>query len=492
MSVARNLIAVGAAAAVSMAVAGIALAWWLAHAPAAALQLRVPGADGRPAGVQTAAGEVDLAVSFVKFDAAPADLPSESPRLRGDSPEWPRFRGPGFDNISKQSKPLADKWPQDGPRRLWRVDLGEGHAAPVVWAGRVYVLDYDEKAKADAIRCFSLADGSELWRRSYSVSVKRNHGMSRTVPAVAEGALVTFGPRCHVVCLDPITGDFKWGVDLQRQYGAREPLWYAGQCPLIDGGRVILAPCGTDVLMMALDAQTGQEVWRTPNTAKWNMSHSSIMPMTIAGRRMYVYCAIGGMAGVSAEPGSEGTLLWQAPWSARVVAPSPVQLDGGTIFQAAGYGKGGMTVQVVEKGGAFEATIVEEHDPKNGIACEQQTAIYHDGLLYAIMPKDAGPLHGQFVCYNQYGALVWASGAENRFGLGPFLLADNKFYVLNDNGTLSMLRASRESFELLAAARVLDGQDAWGPIALAGNRMLLRDSRQMVCIDVGANQERPL
>jgi outer membrane protein assembly factor BamB len=214
--------------------------------------------------------------------------------------------------------------------------------------------------------------------------------------------------------------------------------------------------------------------------------------MTIAGRRMYVYCALGGICGVSAEPADAGKLLWRAAWSARVVAPSPVQLDGGRIFQAAGYGKGGMTVEVVEKGGAFEAAIIEEHDPKSGIACEQQTAVYYDGLLYAIMPKDAGGLHGEFVCYTPEGALVWSSGSENRFGLGPFLLADKKFYVLNDNGTLTMLRASREKFEALSQARVLDGQDAWGPIALAGTRMLLRDSRQMVCIDVGANQEKPL
>jgi len=482
MSIVRNLIAVGGAGLVSLSVAGVALAWWLAYAPAAGVELRVPGRDGRPAGARAGGRAVDLAGKFVKFDVAAAEVPGE----------WVRFRGPDFDNISKQPEPLADTWPQDGPRRLWRVDLGEGHAAPVVWSGRVYVLDYDEKAKADAIRCFSLEDGSELWRRSYSVMVKRNHGMSRTVPAVGEGALVTFGPRCHVVCLDPISGDFRWGVDLQRQYGSREPLWYAGQCPLIDGGRVILAPCGRDVLMMALDLETGEEVWRTPNTGKWDMSHSSIIPMTIGGKRMYVYCAVGGMSGVSAEPGDAGTLLWQLPWSARVVAPSPVQLEGGKIFQAAGYGKGGMTVEVVEKAGSFEARIVEEHDPKSGIACEQQTAIYHDGLLYAIMPKDAGALHGQFVCYNQYGSLVWSSGAEHRFGLGPFLLADGKFYVLNDNGTLTMLRATRDAYEPLAEARVLDGQDAWGPIALAGTRMLVRDSRQMVCIDVGASRERPL
>ena len=51
---------------------------------------------------------------------------------------------------------------QDGPQ-LWSVELGEGYAGPAVWAGRVYVLDYDRLASADALRCLSLADG-KIWR----------------------------------------------------------------------------------------------------------------------------------------------------------------------------------------------------------------------------------------------------------------------------------------------------------------------------------------
>ena len=84
--------------------------------------------------------------------------------------------------------------------------------------------------------------------------------------------------------------------------------------------------------------------------------------------------------------------------------------------------------------------------------------------------------------------LVWASGKTHRFGLGPYLLADNKFYVLDDDGTFSMLAYSMEGFELLAQHRVIEGHDAWGPMALAGTRMLLRDSTRMICIDVGGEK----
>ena len=471
----RHILVAGTVLA-SMSVAGMFLGVWLTHTPAAALHVRLPGRDGTPAAADIQGAATDLAGTFQQFDGTPANLLGA----------WPRFRGPDFDNIAKDGPRLADAWGPNGPPVLWKVDLGEGHAAPVVLGGRVYVLDYDEKARADAVRCFSLEDGREIWRRSYSVVAKRNHGMSRTVPAVTEQYIVTVGPRCHVVCLDTATGDFRWGIDLEREYGTEEPLWYTGQCPLIDEGRAILAPAGPEVLMMAVDCATGATVWKTPNPQGWDMSHSSIMPMTIGGKRMYVYCAVGGVAGVSAEPADAGTLLWQLPWNAKVIAPSPVPLDDGKIFLAAGYGEGGMMIQIHENNGVFTAEILDKHGPKDGLACEQQTPIYYDGLLYGIMPKDAGALREQFVCYRPDGSLVWSSGKSNRFGLGPFLLADGKFYILDDSGTLTMARVSRDGYVPLAQAKVLNGQDAWGPIALAGDRMLVRDSKQMVCIAVGA------
>ena len=477
-STARKTFPAVAAFAVTAVLAGAALWAWFAHDAAPGMQARLPGADGTPAGEKGKSKKVDLKGRFEQFDGTPSDLPGA----------WPRFRGADGDNIRKDGPPLADAWPPDGPPVLWKVALGEGHAGPAVLAGRVYLIDYDEQAKSDAIRCFSLADGREIWRHSYAITVKRNHGMSRTVPAVTDKWLVTIGPRCHVVCLDPVSGAFRWGIDLQRDFGTEEPLWYTGQCPLVDDGRVLLAPCGPDALMMAVDADTGAPVWKTPNPRKWKMSHSSIVPMTIAGKRMYVYCAVGGIAGVSAEGADAGALLWDAPWAAKVVAPSPVLLDDGKILMSAGYGEGSMMIRVAAEGGAFKAETLYRRGPKDGLTSEQQTPIVSGGLLYGIMPKDSGPLRSQFVCYNFNGDLVWSSGQANRFGLGPYLLADNKFFVLNDEGELTMIRASRDGYAPLATAKVLHGQDSWGPMAVAGDRMLLRDSTQMVCVSLAAGK----
>jgi len=104
------------------------------------------------------------------------------------------------------------------------------------------------------------------------------------------------------------------------------------------------------------------------------------------------------------------------------------------------------------------------------------------------MPKDAGALRNQFVCSDSKDCtkIIWSSGKTKRFGLGPFLLADNKFFILSDDGVLTVIDASLKEYNQIAEAKVLQGHDAWGPLAIADGKLLARDSRQMVCIDMRA------
>ena len=90
---------------------------------------------------------------------------------------------------------LARAWQPSEPRELWAIDVGEGYAGAAVLNGRVYLMDYDRDKKQDALRCLSLADGREIWRYAYPVPVKRNHGMSRTVPAVTDKLRRGDGPQ---------------------------------------------------------------------------------------------------------------------------------------------------------------------------------------------------------------------------------------------------------------------------------------------------------
>lgn len=454
----------------------VSLTIWLLHQPVKHFVEHVPGMDGRPEIVSTQQEKVDIGALFSAFDGTPADI----------SGNWPRFRGADYDNISKDGIKLIDGWGGGGPDILWSVELGEGHAGPVVYEGRVYILDYDEEERADILRCFSLADGKEIWRRGYKLYIKRNHGMSRTVPAAADNYVVTIGPRCHVMCTAADTGDFLWGMDLEKEYSAEVPLWYTGQCPLIDAGTAVIA-VGGESLLIGVDCATGAVLWETPNPDNWQMSHSSIIPFTIHGKRVYVYCAGGGIVGVSAEADTAGRVVFASNlWNHNVVAPSPIYLGDGRLFVTAGYGAGSMMLKITPGDAGFTVEALQTIKSSEGLAAEQQTPIFYKGHLFSILPKDAGPLREQFVCYHpdDCSRVVWASGKTQRFGLGPYIVADGKFFVLSDDGVLTILRASTKEYIQTGQAKILDGVDAWGPMAIAAGRLLARDSHRLVCIDV--------
>jgi outer membrane protein assembly factor BamB len=472
-----NFLVIAGVSAVCVIASVLALFFWLRYDPTVGMYAEVPGHDGLPVGGAAKKAKLNLAGIFETFDGKPSAVPGA----------WTNFRGSDYSNVVTDAPKLADSWGAEGPKVLWKIPVGDGYASPAVLDGRVYLMDYDTKNRADAIRCFSLDDGKEIWRRSYNNNIKRNHGMSRTIPAVTKDYLLVMGPKCHVLCLDTATGDFKWGLDLQADYGTVEPLWYTGQCPIIDNGQAIIAACGKDVLMMGVDCATGEIKWKVPNPNGWNMSHASVVPMTVAGKRMYVYGAVGGTFGVSAEPDSLGTLLWEIPFDAKVVAPSAIAAGDDLIFATTGYGRGSRLLKLSDAGnGKMNVEIVYDRLPDKILACEQQTPIYHNGLLYGIMPKDAGAMKGQFVCYKPDGTLVWSSGQDNRFGLGPFILADNKFYLLGDEAELTMIDATKQEYVQLGHADILEGHDAWGPFSIAGSRLILRDMNTLACVELGA------
>ncbi len=451
---------------ISLAVIGAAAVahWLLASAPSnATLTLRIPvPADYAPDVLAAGAPRVDLVGTFYAGSAVPALI------LPG---EWPEFRGPQRDNVSRDSTALSRDWSVNRPSVCWTVEMGEGYAGAAIHAGRVYVLDYNTERRCDAIRCLSLNDGRELWRREYAVDTGRNHGITRTVPAIAAGKLVTFGPKCHVVCVDAMSGEFAWGLDLVRDFGARVPEWYAGQCPVIDDGKVILGVGGPEALVMAVDLQTGKVLWKTPNPLGWQMTHASIAIGEIGGAKTIVYSASGGVAGINA---ADGSVLWQtSDWRvAMATVATPIVLDSSRLLLTGGYGAGAMLMQVPQ------TTVLKKFKPAQ-LGAEQQTPIRLGDAIYAIIPG------GQLVCLDLQGVRRWASGTR-RFGLGPFIVVDGLILAMSDNASLTAIEANPEAYREVGHLPELipDGHEAWGPMAIAGGRLIARDLTRMVCVDL--------
>jgi len=397
--------------------------------------------------------------------------------------QWACFRGSDYKNIVHTNEKI--NFSVDFPVQ-WKVETGEGHAAPTIYNGLVYLLDYDEKLSSDMLRCFSLESGVELWRRWYRVPMKRNHGFSRTAPAVTDKYVVTIGPQAHVMCCDALSGKLKWTLDTRKYFDTEEPQWYAGQCPRIENSQLILAPAGKEILMVGIDCETGKFVWQTPNTLGYKMSHSSIMPMTLGGKKMYVYAGIGGVCAVSAENADRGDLLWSVAWRPSVIAPSPVQLSSDKIALTAGYGAGGALLQVKNANGKWSATITDQYKPSEGLASEQQTPILYEQMLITVLPKDGGGMRGKLVAYlpSNLRVPIWESAADERFGLGPYMVIGNHLFALKDDGELFVYKLEQKKMSLIKKQRVMEGHDAWGPMAYADGYLILRDSYWVYCLKI--------
>jgi outer membrane protein assembly factor BamB len=395
--------------------------------------------------------------------------------------DWPQFRGANRDNIATSSVALARSWSPSGPPVLWRIPVGEGFASAAIHNGRVYLIDYDRAKSEDAVRCLSLDTGEEIWRYSYSVLVKRNHGMSRTIPAVNDRFVVTLGPKCHVVCLDSVSGELVWKNDLVQECGTQVPMWYAGQCPLIEGDRVILAP-GAKPLMMAVDLATGRTIWQTTELDGWGMTYSSIMPIEFKGERQYVYCAEKGVVGVSAR---DGRVLWNLPdWKVEIAnVPSPLWIAPDRLFLSGGYNSGSMMVRLeTDAAGRIGPKILYRLKP-SVFGADQHPPILYKDRIYGIEPKPATGL----VCLDLEGNRLWTSAPKSRFGLGPLLIVNDLILALDDaTGALHLAEATPAGYRELAQAKFLNGHDAWGPLAFAEGRLILRDMTEMICIDLAA------
>ena len=390
--------------------------------------------------------------------------------------DWPQFRGPNRDGISKETG-LLRVWPEGGPQVLWSLPVNQGYAAAAIHDGRVYFHDYDSASSEWLAKAVNLDDGQELWTYRETRRIRPNHGITRTVPAVDAEYVFSLDPKATFHAFDAASGKELWRKNLVQEYGTKIPPWYNGQCPLIEDDRVLIAP-GGQALVVAFDKASGEELWRAPNPEGWPMSHASLMPAKLGGVDQYLYATLFGAHGIAA---ADGDLLWHFPFKFNVSAsPSPLAFDAERVYVTAGYDSGGAMFRVKNGGGTFSTEEIFVH-AANEWNSEVQTPIVHDGHMFAVGKKR----RGLFTCLDQDGEQVWTSDGKASFGLGSFILADGMFFILEGKtGMLRLVEASTKEYKELASAQVLGGHDVWAPLALSEGKLVIRDLEKMVCLQV--------
>jgi outer membrane protein assembly factor BamB len=139
-----------------------------------------------------------------------------------------------------------------------------------------------------------------------------------------------------------------------------------------------------------------------------------------------------------------------------------------------------MMLQLNRQNGTISAKRVFRLKPEV-FGSEQQTPVFYDDHIYGIRPDKL------LTCLDLNGQVVWTSPTTHRFGprgLGPYMIADGLIYIMNDKGTLTMAKATSAGYEQFAEAKVLEGHESWGPMAIASGRLIVRDMNRMICLDV--------
>lgn len=387
--------------------------------------------------------------------------------------DWPQWRGPNRDDVSKETG-LLKKWPASGPKRVWvNEDAGLGYSGFSVVGGKLYTMGlYDAEEK---VICIDTESGKKVWESPVGAIFKNKWGDGpRCTPTVAEGKVYAIGGNGDLVCLDAATGKKEWDKSLVKDLGGKVQGWGYTESPLVDGGLVIVTPGGDQGAIAALNAKSGKLEWQTKDVTE-NAQYSSIIPIDFGGQRQYVQLLMKTILGVS----KEGKVLWQTEFPGQTaVIPTPIY-NNGQVYVAAGYNVGCKAVKL----GSGNA---EEVYSNKNMVNHHGGVILIDGLLYG--HSDGRP--GGWTCQDfKTGEVVWQNPG---IGKGAVTCADGMLYCQAErDGTIALVEASKSgwkmagSFKLEAQSsqRSPDGR-IWTHPVVSNGKLYLRDQEFISCYDV--------
>src|SRR5262245_3338725 len=84
--------------------------------------------------------------------------------------DWPQWRGPSRDGVVPSSQ-VPSHWPASFAP-VWRLEVGEGYASPVLSEGRVFV--HSRRDPQEAVTAVDAAKGTVLWRQEYTAAYQKN------------------------------------------------------------------------------------------------------------------------------------------------------------------------------------------------------------------------------------------------------------------------------------------------------------------------------
>jgi outer membrane protein assembly factor BamB len=386
--------------------------------------------------------------------------------LSASAVDWFRWRGPDLNGISTETE-WTTSWPKEGPKQLWKANVGMGFSSMSVADGRLYTLG--NKSDRDAVYCFDAAGGKELWKHTYDEPLDPRYyeGGTSSTPTIDGAVVYTLSRKGKLFAFDAATGKVQWTKNIAADLDLEVPEWGFAGSPFVENDLLILN-AGTHGV--ALEKKTGKVLWSTGKNAS---GYSTPVPFMVNGRRAVVLFAAQHLAAVETKTGKE---IWTFPWktSYDVNAADPI-IAGEKMFISSGYRTGGALLSLA---GGSPSVLWKNQNMHNQLnAC-----VLIENHLYGTSGQSgyAGDL--RCVDFNT-GEVKWKEASA---GLGALMAAGGKLIVLSEKGELIIAEATPEKFKPLARAQVLGGK-CWTTPVLSNGRIYCRNSQgALVCVDVSA------
>ena len=377
--------------------------------------------------------------------------------------DWFRWRGPNLNGLSAE-KNWRTNWPKEGPRQLWKANVGVGFSSCSVANKRVYTMG--NRNDQDTVYCFDAETGREVWKHTYACELDPRYydGGTSSTPTVDGQDVYTFSRKGHLFSLDAATGKVRWQKNIARELSLDIPEWGFASSPLVEGDLVIVNAGGAG---LALKKSSGEVAW---SSGKSGAGYSSAVPFSV-GQERFVALFVGrAVVAVNAKTGKE---LWRHAWktSYDVNAADPI-IIGDKVFISSGYNHGCALLQ-------FAGSRVSVLWENKNMRTQFNPPVMYGGYVFGA-DGDAG--ESQLRCIDlKTGASRWVQRSPQ---VSSLMVADGKLIAQGDRGELLIVETSPDACRVIARAQVLGGKCWTTPVLSNGRNYCRNAAGDLVCVSV--------
>ncbi len=387
--------------------------------------------------------------------------------------DWPAFRGPtGQGHSAELGLPL--EW-SESDNIAWKTPVpGRGWSSPVVVKGRVW-LTTATAVGAGSLRL--LAYDAETGREVLNVEVFR---VDETASPNPKNSLASPTP---VLDVDGDRVYVHFGADgTAALTTAGEVVWTTrfpyvtqhgnGGSPVLYRDRLILNVDGYDTaFVVALDAATGEEQWRTARRQPFSQAYSTPLVIRVGDRDQLF--SIGAFRATAYDP-ETGEEIWEVSYGDGFSnVPAPV-FGHGMVYVATGFQVPSLLAVRADGRGDVTATHTA-WTLRRGVPLTSSPLLVGDELYIV---SDLGVA----TCLDaRTGELHWRERLGGNFSASP-VSADGRIYFQSEEGVTTVVAPGTEYLEL--ATNQLDGA-ILASMAVANGSLFIRTHDHLYRIGAG-------